>query len=1120
MSTRQPSLLRKAISVLASFALAVAFVPTAWAEGEGSSPIRIELQNNSGVYDDDFKTGYGTIEYQINSGGWFGLDSDGSVEKIITQQNPQETYYQFTGTNASEDTVSLRFSTVSSDGRVFAIGSNYESTLVLDPNSSNENNSFTISGGFCSIRFVNVNDNVGIVPDTVRGAYQKPVASSGVFVYSDGTMTITANSGEIAWSTNNEGNYTGSVQCCTQVNVTLTSSTAQHMELHNRGTQVATTGDRDATILTYTTAALDYMEFEPRFGDDSGGSEGPGNSGESGGSGEFGNPEGPAQPEAQETAIRILNSDGSPEAPDSLYYSLDNSSWNLLNSSGYFSNKEYNFGKSTVYFKYVAPEGPTQSVYLIKESTQIGDPSIKSKFESESSLSLTGKGTIAFCDPGTLKVKMPSGYSAKYRFANTADCTNVADSSWTEVDNSGVVSIPATITAAQGSAAPTHAFVKIITSDDQGRSIDYQATEIRVDGMKDHEADTRSLTGGNGFMFENLSAASEYVIDVADTATRTASFSIDETSHGVLSSKCTEMTVGYGDKNDTQITFIDSGGKKVSRPVALPANTTEQLRIAIAIASDRYYIPYIWINDKKYATYDTGIKDSQNHVIIGATIRGAEAAAKSFSINLSMGAVAQVAFSEDASRDSNVRKVSAGYLLVDQGKTVRENEIGNVSLDVQRLDEGATGVSGAVQSFDLKVKVGDNSSYVPSIAAPLDITMELDTSRYPESDYTVYREHDGTTEDLNATYDRETGALSFRSNLFSTYTIVDASKASSGGTPSTGGGSYIPAPAPQEPPIANTGSGDSASTTVDVTDKVTTTETGSTQVAVDADLGTKIVENAVANKVADVVIKAETTAGSSTETAVALPASTVKELAEKTEASVTISTDSAQITLDKAAVAAVAEQAGDAGSVQLVVQTSEQNKNKVQIEVTLQTSNGNVSDFRGGSVTISVPVTEELAAKKIVCVYIDANGKYTKMPGALSADGKSYVFSTGHFSTYAVMTEEEANAAIAEQEKAEAAALAAAKPAAPSVKLSSPAKGKLTVKASAKKAKGYRVYYKKAGWMAYKTYTTSGTVKALSKTFKKLSKGSYTVKVRAFGKTTAGKIAWGAKSKAKKVAVK
>ncbi|MGN0038397.1 MAG: hypothetical protein ACI36Y_04580 [Coriobacteriales bacterium] len=324
----------------------------------------------------------------------------------------------------------------------------------------------------------------------------------------------------------------------------------------------------------------------------------------------------------------------------------------------------------------------------------------------------------------------------------------------------------------------------------------------------------------------------------------------------------------------------------------------------------------------------------------------------------------------------------------------------------------------------------------------------------------------------------------------------------------------------------------SASTNVDVTDKTTTTESGATQTTVDADLGSKIVENAVKNNVTDVVIKAETSAGSSSASTVALPESTVKELAEKTEASVTISTDSAQVTLDKAAVAAVAEQAGDAGSVQLVVQTAEQNKNKVQIEITLQTSNGAVSDFHGGSVTVSVPVSEELAAKKIVCVYIDANGKYTKVPGALSEDGKSYVFATGHFSTYAVMAEDEADAVIAEQEKAEEGPgtssedpgaveePAKVKVGTPAVKLSSPGKGKLKVKATAKNATGFRVYYKKAGWKKYKAFTTSGTVKSLSKTFKKLSKGSYTVKVRAFNKAKGGKVTWGAKSAAKKVSVK
>ena len=468
--------------------------------------------------------------------------------------------------------------------------------------------------------------------------------------------------------------------------------------------------------------------------------------------------------------------------------------------------------------------------------------------------------------------------------------------------------------------------------------------------------------------------------------------------------------------------------------------------------------------------------------------------------------------------------------------------------------EADSNTKGAVAAAEITV---DNVVYAGTLSpnekwttretvlkAPVTVGLKVDGVEAGD-EVQVIREHEvPSTEDpgttttqtdvLTATVTTD-GTVQFDTDRFSKYTIVMVKK-SSGNTSTGGGGTYVPpvyvpvapAPQPEVPPITNAGSGDSASATVDVTDKVTTTETGSTQVAVDAELGNKIVENAVANNVADVVIKAETSEGSSSASTVALPASTVKELAEKTEASVTISTDSAQVTLDSTAVAAVAEQAGGDGSVQLVVQTSEQNKNKVQIEVTLQTSNGTVSDFRGGSVRISVPVSEELAAKKIVCVYIDANGKYTKMPGALSADGKSYVFSTGHFSTYAVMSEEEADAAIAEQEKAEAealakaeaAAIAAAKPGTPSVKLSSPAKGKLTVKATAKKATGYRVYYKKAGWKAYKTFTTTGTVKSLSKTFKKLSKGSYTVKVRAFGKTAAGKTVWGAKSKAKKISVK
>ena len=346
----------------------------------------------------------------------------------------------------------------------------------------------------------------------------------------------------------------------------------------------------------------------------------------------------------------------------------------------------------------------------------------------------------------------------------------------------------------------------------------------------------------------------------------------------------------------------------------------------------------------------------------------------------------------------------------------------------------------------------------------------------------------------------------------------DIGGGSIGGGGGAGGGGGGAAPSePEDSNITNSGSqiGGDASTSVDVKDNTTVTE-GKAETKVDADLGNKIVENAVENKSTDVVIRAETEQGNSSASTVALPASTINDIAEKTEASVTIKTDSAEVSLDKTALDAVAAKAGTEGDVKLVVEIKEQNKNKVVIELKLETSNGAVTDFKGGTVTVTVPVSEELASKKLVCVYIDENGKYTKMEGKLASDGKSYTFTTGHFSTYAILEEAEADAVIDEQNKADAPAVKVAKA---SVKLKAYKGGKLKVTASAKNATGYRVYYKKSSWKKYKTYT-KGNIKTLNKTFKKLSKGKYTVKVKAFHKADDGKTTWGADSSIKKITVR
>ena len=206
--------------------------------------------------------------------------------------------------------------------------------------------------------------------------------------------------------------------------------------------------------------------------------------------------------------------------------------------------------------------------------------------------------------------------------------------------------------------------------------------------------------------------------------------------------------------------------------------------------------------------------------------------------------------------------------------------------------------------------------------------------------------------------------------------------------------------------------------TVSAETKTAADGTKTTTATVDTTTATKIVEKAVENKSEEVVVTAaatpvaETAAGTTTE--VAIPAETVSQIAEKTTAAVTIESEAAKVTLDQEAVAAVAETAGEAGTVSLVVETKAQDENKVEVELKLETSNGAVSDFKGGTVSVTVKLNASLAAKPVMCVYIDDNGVYHKVAGQKNADG-TYTFQTGHFSTYAILPEEEADAVIDKQ---------------------------------------------------------------------------------------------------------
>ena len=327
----------------------------------------------------------------------------------------------------------------------------------------------------------------------------------------------------------------------------------------------------------------------------------------------------------------------------------------------------------------------------------------------------------------------------------------------------------------------------------------------------------------------------------------------------------------------------------------------------------------------------------------------------------------------------------------------------------------------------------------------------------------------------------------------------------SGGSAGGGGGAPSAPVTPSKDSITNS-KDDSGSITTDVklVDKVTS-DNGNADAKIDKELADKVVENVVSNKSESVGIDASTSDGNAAKTEITLSAETYKDIAGKTDAKkITIKTDNSSVSMDRDSIIAIAEQVGDAESVKLVIETKETSEDRVVIELKLVTSNGEIHDFKGGKVTVTVPVKNTFG-KKLVAVYIDESGKYTKVGGELTADGKAFVFETGHFSTYAVMTEEAADAAIKAQEPEQPAKPVVKSVAITSVKAQEKAM-KVTWKKSADKVNGYQVRYSTSkSFKTSKTLSVKYTKKVNSRVVKNLKSGKrYYVKVRTYVKNADG----------------
>ena len=256
---------------------------------------------------------------------------------------------------------------------------------------------------------------------------------------------------------------------------------------------------------------------------------------------------------------------------------------------------------------------------------------------------------------------------------------------------------------------------------------------------------------------------------------------------------------------------------------------------------------------------------------------------------------------------------------------------------------------------------------------------------------------------------------------------------------------------------------------------------------VELNVAEKILSKAVENKskkiVIDALSKNKTEAASTVVAQVDVPKMLLKALAATTEADVNFKTNVAEVNMDNAAAGAVAKQAaGD--TVQLIVEKVDETADKVEFQLKVVCSNGKeIHDFKGGKAAVTVSIPETMAEKEIVCVYIDENGKMSKVTLQKNEDN-TYTFFTGHFSTYALMTAEEADEAIAAQKKETLAALADQKLTARS-KIVAMKNGKKAVKITWYNKKGkimdfdgveiYRSTKKNSGYGNKPFYATKGS---------------------------------------------
>ena len=334
--------------------------------------------------------------------------------------------------------------------------------------------------------------------------------------------------------------------------------------------------------------------------------------------------------------------------------------------------------------------------------------------------------------------------------------------------------------------------------------------------------------------------------------------------------------------------------------------------------------------------------------------------------------------------------------------------------------------------------------------------------------------------------------------------------------------------------VTTSGASGSATTTaptdVKVSEKTNADGTKETVAAVkiDSKHHDEIIKQAAENKSAEIVLevsKADSKGADNVQ--LTLDVTFVKNVADKTNADLTVNTENGKVTLDQETIKTVlAEAKGSTILIEIakVTKPTEAQKkaagtNGDIFRLVVKSGDKIISDFNKGKATVRVEIPAKLADKKVAAIYIADDAKIEQLAGKVLTIGgkKFYEFTTPHFSTFALVDAEELGLEVEEPQVDAKALTAKLTPIARSAKTAKK-NVKVTVsldkqdKAIIKELKeaGYTVKYrfyrstKKAA--GYKAAVTKKTASYTNTVGKKGTKYFYKVQVRVYdenGKLTA-----------------